>query len=161
MQDECVVRAWFSLARAFSTHRFGEEGSTTSNIWRQTMFSTLKAAAVSALIGISAITAVPATAQESGVYLNFGGRGDGAGIYFDDDSRVHYREDRRFHRSRHYRDWARRCTPGRALDKAERMGVRRARVADVSRRTITVVGRSRGGRAVVTFARAPRCPVIG
>ncbi len=41
------------------------------------------------------------------------------------------------------------------------MGVRRARIADVSRRTITVVGRSHGDRAVVTFARAPRCPVIG
>ena len=125
------------------------------------MFNKFKAAAVSALIGITAITAVPATAEESGVYLNFGGRGD-TGIYFHDDSRVQYHEDRRFHRDRRdYRDWSRRCTPGRALDKAERLGVRRARIADVSRRTITVVGRSHGDRAVVTFARAPRCPVIG
>lgn len=125
------------------------------------MFTKLKAAAVSALIGITALTAVPATAQESAIHLRLG-HGNSAGIYFGDNSRVHYREGRRFHRDRrHDRNWARACTPGRALDKAERMGVRRARVADVSRRTITVVGRSYRGRAVVTFARAPRCPVIG
>lgn len=121
------------------------------------MLSKLKAAAVSALIGITALTAVPATAQESGIYLKFGDRSGG---YFGDDSRVQYREGRRHYRDRHD-GWGRRCTPGRALNKAERMGVRRARIADVSRRTITVVGRSYHGRAVVTFARAPRCPVIG
>jgi hypothetical protein len=160
MQHEHAVRAGFSLAGAFSPHRFGEKESTLE-LWRKTMFSKLKAAAIAALVGITALTAVPATAQESGVYLNFGGRGDtGPGVYFGDDSRVQYREDRRYHRDRRDR-WARECTPGRALDKAERMGVRRARVADVSRRTITVVGRSRGDRAVITFARAPRCPIIG
>ncbi|MCV3243091.1 hypothetical protein [Mesorhizobium sp. ZC-5] len=122
------------------------------------MFSKFKAAAVSALIGITALTAVPATAQESGIYLKFGGQGD---VYSGGYSSVQYREGRRhYNRDRHDR-WDRRCTPGRALNKAERMGVRRARVADVSRRTITVVGRSYRGRAVVTFARAPRCPVIG
>lgn len=124
------------------------------------MFNKLKAAAVSALIGITALTAVPATAQESGIYLKFGGQGDHGGVYSGDVSRVQYREGRRHYRDRHDR-WNRHCTPGRALNKAERMGVRRARVADVSRRTITVVGRSYRGRAVVTFARAPRCPVIG
>jgi hypothetical protein len=121
------------------------------------MFKKLKTAAVSALIGIAAITAVPATAQESGVYLNFGERGDGVGMYFGDTDRVQYREYRRYSRDRS----ARSCTPGRALDKAERMGIRRARIADVDRRTITVRGRSHGERVYVTFARAPRCPIIG
>ena len=160
MQNERVVRARFSLPDAFSPHRFGEEIDNLEHLER-TMFSKLKAAAVSALIGITALTAVPATAQESGIYLKFGGRGDHGGVYFGDDTRVQYREGRRhYHRDR--RDYRGRwCTPGRALNKAERMGVRRARIADVSRRTITVVGRSYRGRAVVTFARAPRCPVIG
>ncbi len=123
------------------------------------MFNKLKAAAVSALIGITAITAVPATAGESGVYLNFGGRGDGVGVYFGDPDRVQYREHRGYRDRDRY--GYRGCTPGRALDKAERMGIRRARIADVSRRTISVVGRSRGDRVHVTFARAPRCPIIG
>lgn len=54
------------------------------------------------------------------------------------------------------------CTPGRAMDKAERMGLRRVRVADVSRRTIEVQGRKRNGeRVYVTFSRQSRhCAVI-
>lgn len=57
----------------------------------------------------------------------------------------------------------RECSPERALDKAERMGVRRARVDNVGRRTIDVRGRDRrGDRVVVTFDRRDgRCPVIG
>lgn len=53
------------------------------------------------------------------------------------------------------------CTPERALRKAERMGIRRARVVDVDRRTIDVRGRDRyGERVYVTFGRRDRsCPV--
>ena len=40
------------------------------------------------------------------------------------------------------------------------MGLRRARVVDVDRRTITVAGRQYGDRVAVTFARAPRCPIM-
>ena len=53
------------------------------------------------------------------------------------------------------------CSEGRALDKAERMGIRRARIDGAGRRTIEVRGRDRrGDRVFVTFARAPGCPVI-
>ena len=55
----------------------------------------------------------------------------------------------------------RRCTPERALQKAQDMGIRRARIQEVGRRTIDIVGRSQGERVRVTFSRAPRCPVIG
>ena len=53
------------------------------------------------------------------------------------------------------------CSPDRALRKAERMGVRRARVVDVGRRTIDVSGRDRrGDRVVMSFGRRDRsCPV--
>ncbi len=120
------------------------------------MFNKIKTVAISALVGLSALAAVPASAQDGTIRLG-GSRGD-VGIYFRDGERNddRYRE--------HYRDrdrWARSCTPERALDKAERMGIHRARIADVDRRTITVRGRSRGERVVVTFARAPRCPIIG
>jgi hypothetical protein len=52
------------------------------------------------------------------------------------------------------------CTEGRALDKAERMGVRRARIVSAGRRTIEVRGRSRDGeRVYLTFGRERNCPV--
>ncbi|MDQ2634140.1 MAG: hypothetical protein M3Y43_01435 [Pseudomonadota bacterium] len=54
-----------------------------------------------------------------------------------------------------------RCSERRALRKAERMGVRRARIADVGRRTIDVRGRDRHGeRVYVTFGRHPSCPIL-
>lgn len=55
------------------------------------------------------------------------------------------------------------CSPHRALRKADRMGIRRARILDVGRRTIEVGGRDRRGeRVVVTFGRRDRsCPVLG
>jgi hypothetical protein len=126
------------------------------------MLNKIKIAAASALISLSAFAAFPASAQESGIYLNFGGGEPGA--YFGDrrPGNYPYREYNRWNRGRWERDrWAHSCTPGRALDKAERMGIYRARIADVDRRTITVRGRSGGERVYVTFARSPRCPIIG
>ena len=84
--------------------------------------------------------------------------------YRRDRYRDEYRDDE-FRRDDYRRDEFRRvergCSPERALYKAQRIGVRRARIADVSRRTISVVGRSRGERVYITYARAPRCPIIG
>lgn len=113
------------------------------------MLRTLKTAVLLAMIGLTALAGAPAAAQAEGLYLNFGGNSR-AGIHFDDDYRPVVRH--------HGRD--RGCSVDRALNKAERMGLRRARVVDVSRRTITVAGRQYGDRVAVTFARAPRCPVI-
>jgi len=125
------------------------------------MLNTLKTAAIAALIGLSTLGAMPA--QADSLYLGLGDRHNDSrfGLYLGDNDRA-YRRD-------HYRDYQyrdeyrseRRCSPERALYKAQRMGIRRARIADVSRRTIDVVGRQHGDRVRVTFARAPRCPVIG
>ncbi len=59
------------------------------------------------------------------------------------------------------RDYARRfCTEDRALNKAERMGVRRARIVSAGRRSIEVRGRDRrGDRVQIRFGREPNCPV--
>ena len=99
----------------------------------------------------------PPTAQAEGLYLNFGSghhSGVGVGVQFGGD-RYDYRDDYRYDR-RHDRA----CTPNRALDKAERLGLRRARVVDVDRRTIKVAGRKYGDRVRMTFARAPNCPIV-
>jgi hypothetical protein len=118
------------------------------------MFSKLKTAALSAVIGLGAIAAVPATAQADSLYLNFGGgyHNSGAGFWVgDDDYRRDWRYERRYNRF---------CTPDRAVYKAQRLGVRRAHVVDVDRRTIRVAGSRYGERVRITFARAPNCPVV-
>lgn len=107
-------------------------------------------AAIVALSGISA-TASTAAASERGFGPN------GAGIYVQYHDRHHDRD--------RGRDWRRHndrpgCSPGRALNKAERMGLRRARIVDASRRAIVVVGRDRHGRDRVVFANERGCPVI-
>ncbi len=132
------------------------------------MITRFKAAALSALIGLGAIAAIPATAQAQGAYLEYdGGNGVGIGMEFDGYDRADYRhgprwDDRRDDRwdRRDDRRYDRRCSPDRAVDKAERYGLRRARVVDVSHRTITVAGRKWGERVHMTFARAPNCPIV-
>jgi len=124
------------------------------------MQNILKPVALSAFIGLGAIAAVPA-AHADGIYLNLGGDDLGGGFYVrDNESRHWHRPDREERWDRRDR-WERRmCTPDRALDKADRMGLRRARVVDVSRRTITVAGRKFGDRMIVTFGREPHCPIL-
>lgn len=133
------------------------------------MLNTIKTAALSAVIGLGTLAAIPASAQAEGLYLNLGQGDPAVGIYVqnrdggrwesNDDRRGGARPDDRWGRP-HDNRWDRACSPDRALDKAERMGVRRARVVDVDRRTISVVGRKYGERIRLTFARAPNCPIV-
>ncbi|GAA4117679.1 hypothetical protein ACFFTN_09165 [Aminobacter aganoensis] len=136
------------------------------------MFDKIKTAALSALIGFSTLAAIPASAQADGLYLNLGQGEPRVGIYVQDgyrdgnrwdnrnDGRWDNRNDGRWGNRPDHGRWDRRCTPDRALDKADRMGLRRARVVDVNRRTITVSGRKYGERVAISFARAPNCPVV-
>ncbi len=97
--------------------------------------------------------------QASAQDLEFGIGRDGLRIERDCNPRYEdcYRDDLR----RDYYDDRPRCSAGRALRKAERMGIRHARIADVGRRTIDVFGRDRyGDRIYITFGRQPSCPVL-
>lgn len=131
------------------------------------MFDKIKTAALSALIGFSTLAAIPASAQD-GLYLNFGQGQPRVGVYVQDGYRDGNRHDGRWDDRNDGRwggrpdngRWNRNCTPDRALDKADRMGLRRARIVDVNRRSITVSGRKYGERIAVSFARAPNCPVV-
>jgi hypothetical protein len=97
-------------------------------------------AAIIALTGLSATIGTAAAAEP------------GLGIY------VQYHDrDRGWDRRHHGRPG---CSPWRAEDKASRMGLRRARVVDVSRRAVVVVGRDRHGRDRIVFANERGCPVI-
>lgn len=118
------------------------------------MFKTIKTAALSAVLGLGALAALPATAQADSIYLGFGGGHNRPGVEFfiGSPSGHAYRPGRHYAR----RD----CTPRRAVNKAERMGLRRVYVRNVNRNRIRVEGREHGDRVRVTFARAPGCPVI-
>jgi ketosteroid isomerase-like protein len=121
------------------------------------MFNAIRTAALSAFVGLGALAAVPAAAHADGVYLNFGHGDPRFGIYAGD--REHARDWRRDD-WRRARDWRRSCSTERALDKAERMGLRRARVVDMSRHTIKVAGRKYNDRVVVVFGRERGCPIL-
>lgn len=70
-----------------------------------------------------------------------------------------YRGDRGYRGHRARRHHARGCSPQRAVRKASRIGVHRARVIRAGRRGVAVAGRLRGDRVVVRFANRPNCPV--
>lgn len=118
------------------------------------MLKTIKTAVISAFVGIGTLAAIPATAHADSLYLGFGGGNSRPGVEFfvGEERGYSQRADRR-----HYR---RDCTPERALDKAERMGLRRVYVRNVNPNRIRVEGRDHGDRVRVTFAREPGCPVI-
>lgn len=115
------------------------------------MFKIIKTAALSAVLGLGALAALPATAQADSIYFGFGGGHHRPGVeFFVGGTNGHsYR--------RHVR---RDCTPRQAVRKAERMGLRDVYVRNNNRNRIRVQGRERGDRIRVTFAKAPGCPVI-
>lgn len=105
----------------------------------------------------SAATATPMQASAQDVELQIGRDG----LRIERDCNPRYEDCYRSERRREAYDDRPRCSEGRALRKAERMGIRRARIADIGRRTIDVSGRDRyGDRIRVTFGRQPSCPVL-
>ncbi|MER9075369.1 hypothetical protein NKH80_21535 [Mesorhizobium sp. M0904] len=117
------------------------------------MFNTIKTAALSALVGLGTLAAIPAHADS--IYLGFGNNQDPrVGVYAGDEDDGYYREHRR------HGGWRRFCSPERAIDKAERMGLHRARIIDINRRTVKVAGRQYGDRVVIVFANERGCPII-
>lgn len=110
------------------------------------MFRKIKIAALSAFLGLGTLAAMPATAQADGIYFSFGQGGPRVGVYDSGYSHRHYR--------RHA------CTPGQAVHKARRHGVRNAHVVRVNRNVIKVRGHRHHHRVKMVFARAPHCPII-
>lgn len=109
-------------------------------------------AGLAALIAFGGLSAAATTASASGpgfgIYV--GGAPGGYGWH---DGRPGRWEERRGPR----RDS---CAPWFAEEKASRMGLRRARVVDVSPRRVVVAGFDRGGRDRIVFANEWGCPVI-
>ena len=102
-------------------------------------------------------TAVPMQAAAQDLEFEIGRDG----LRIERGCNPRYEDCYRGERRGYYDDYRPRCSEGRALRKAERMGIRRARIADVGRRTIDIRGRDRyGERIYVTFGRHPSCPIL-
>ena len=124
------------------------------------IFRSLTLSALVGLGGLGAIAATPSTAEAASgsIYLGFGsGHNQGVNFRFDDRGRHHYRDHRRGPASRYVRE----CSPRQALNKASRMGMRNARIANANRRTIKVIGHTNRHRpAGIIFGKAPSCPIL-
>lgn len=116
-------------------------------------------AALAALIGFGGLGATATTASADSIRFGIGD--GGLSVQVRDHDRGWDRG-----RGRGDRGWDRhgrrgRCAPWMATRKAERFGLRRAHVVDISRRRVIVEGRKRGRFITVAFANARGCPTIG
>lgn len=123
------------------------------------MLTKIKAAVLSAFVAFGALAAVPATAQADGIYLNLGSGEPRFGVYAGGRDHRDWRRDR-WDGERGWDRDRRGCSPEWALNKAERMGIWRARILDMNRRVIKVAGRQYGERTMVVFGRERGCPVL-
>lgn len=116
----------------------------------------LKTLLAATLLGLGAAAAVPFAAQADSYYFSRGG---------DHGDRWSHRSERHgdWRRDRHS-DWRRGrsdCSARDAIRKARAMGLDRARVARMGRRTVTVAGQRWHRPVMVQFARERGCPTIG
>jgi hypothetical protein len=116
-------------------------------------------AAFSLAIGLTGLPLLAGTASAQQFELNIGRDGPQLRMREACDPDFEYCYERRDYVDRPV---MRGCSEGRALNKAARMGIRRARIVDADQRTIEVRGRARDGeRIYVTFSRQRGCPVLG
>lgn len=124
------------------------------------MLKLVKTATLSAMIGLGAMAAAPASADS--VAVHFAAQDAAFGFYFGESGGPGwgrgYGYDRHDWRYRPYRDNY--CSMPDALRKAARIGVHHPRVRYTTYRTITVSGYSRGYPTHVIFGRAGNCPIL-
>ena len=115
----------------------------------------LSSTAFAFALALGSIPIGSASAQDLELHLG----NNGPRVIMRDDCDPRYERCR--DRNEYRRDrWEERgeCSPERALRKARRMGIHRARIDRIGRRSIEVRGRSEGERVSVTFDRwDPRC----
>lgn len=125
------------------------------------MFNKIKIAALSALVGLGALAAAPATAQADSFYFGISPAGPSFGFQ-SGHGRPGPGWDRGHDRGgRHWNRGGRGgCDARDALRKADRMGLNRVHVRSDNRHSIRVGGTRRGQFVTVVFSKAPNCPII-
>lgn len=146
------------IIQVFNPNLKTPPGAGAIFLWEKNVTHVLLKAGLAALMALGGLGATTngaaAAGPDYGIYVQYHDRDRGP------PPRHGWRDDGPRHGWRD--DGPRRggCAPWMAEDKASRMGLRRARVVDVSRRSIVVVGRDRGGRDRIVFANERGCPVI-
>jgi hypothetical protein len=121
--------------------------------------------AVAAVVGLTGLTGAASVASADSLVFEVGPRG-GVDVQYRDRDRDRWGDERDWRRDRRDRGerWGGRrgrCVPGLAIDKARDRGLRRAHIADISRRQVVVEGRRHGYRQAIIFANVRGCPIIG
>jgi hypothetical protein len=116
------------------------------------MTSLIVKAGIAALVALTGLSAAAPTASAAGSDMSIQ-------VQYRHDDR-HWGPGRPWRPDRPVRRPPPGCSPWMAEAKADRMGLRRTRVVDVSPRTVTVVGFGRRGPDRVVFANVRGCPVI-
>lgn len=121
-------------------------------------------ATVAAVVGLTGLTGGATVASADSLVFEIG---PGVDVQYRDRDRDRWGDERDWRRDRWDRGERRwggrrgRCVPGLAIEKARDRGLRRAHVADISRRQVVVAGRRHGYRQAIIFANVRGCPVIG
>lgn len=136
------------------------------------MTTLLKKTILAAVLGLGALTASVPAASAAGLSVTIDNVGYRNGFLqvqdydggWDGERRGHDRDrwDRREDR-RHGGGWGGRrgrCSPDLAVAKARDIGLRRARIVDVSRSKVVVEGFRRGEYRRIVFANDRGCPAL-
>ncbi|CAH0341354.1 hypothetical protein [Rhizobium sp. CECT 9324] len=124
------------------------------------MIDMLRKLGIAALVSVTAVTGLAATATTAsadsfGIYIG----GPAYGVDYRDGPR-HWDRGPRGHdrdgRGRGRGD----CRPNQAVEKAQWSGLRRARIMDITPRRVVVEGVRRGDFDRMVFANVRGCPVI-
>ncbi|OHV82457.1 hypothetical protein [Ensifer sp. LCM 4579] len=118
-------------------------------------------ATVAAVVGLTGLTGGASVASADSLVFEIG---PGVDMRYRDRDR--WGDERDWRRDRWDRGerWGGRrgrCVPGLAIEKARDRGLRRAHIADISRRQVVVAGRRHGDRQAIIFANVRGCPIIG
>lgn len=123
--------------------------------------------AVVLLVGLAPVPGSPYSASAQELELEIDRDGPRLRLRDGEECDPRYERCRREEGRRDDDGWGERrgrrfCTEERALEKAERMGIRRARIVSAGRRTIEIRGRDRYGERIrVAFGRERGCPTLG
>ena len=110
----------------------------------------IKGGLASAIVGLGLIAAAPQAALAGQANFGVTIQGTHGAVHIGNVKHRH-------HKHRGHRNL---CRPGEAVYKAERRGVRHARVDRVGERYVVVKGRKRGERVKIGFERrSPRCEI--